>query len=501
MSLPSVLERRLPDEAATARLGADIAMALRPGDLVALHGDLGAGKTTLARGLIRALAGDPGLDVPSPTFTLVQAYDGRLPVQHVDLYRIGDASELDELGLDEALAQGAVLVEWPERAGDRLRAGGVRLELDHESEGRVARISGGAPALERIARSLAIRDFLTASGRSEAVRAPLAGDASARSYETVATGDEPVRVLMNAPRLVMGPPVRDGKPYAEIAHTAKTVAAFVGVDRALADAGVSVPDILAQDLDRGFLLIGHLGSDPFLIDGRPVPERYAAAGELLAFLHRRDWPLRLPVADGVVHELPPFDRGALSIEVGLLVDWYVPYATGAPATDALRADFRDAWDELFDRLARAEQSIVLRDVHSPNIVWRGERRGFDRLGMLDFQDALYGPAAYDVASLAMDARVTVPEAVERATVEAYAAARHAAGTFDEAGFREAYAICAAQRNSKILGIFVRLDRRDGKPAYLQHLPRIRAYLSRALAHPALARLRGLYERTGFVEAA
>ena len=112
---------------------------------------------------------------------------------------------------------------------------------------------------------------------------------------------------------------------------------------------------------------------------------------------------------------------------------------------------------------------------------------------------MIGPSAYDVASLAMDARVTVPPELERATVDAYVAARQAAGPFDRAGFDEAYAIMAAQRNTKILGIFVRLDQRDGKPAYLKHLPRIRDYLGRAFAHPALAPLRDLYMRHGFID--
>jgi tRNA threonylcarbamoyl adenosine modification protein YjeE len=108
-----VLERFLADEAATARLGEDLGMALRPGDVLALKGDLGAGKSTLARALIRALADDAGLDVPSPTFTLVQSYDTRIPVHHFDLYRLSSAGEIDELGFDEALLQGAALVEWP----------------------------------------------------------------------------------------------------------------------------------------------------------------------------------------------------------------------------------------------------------------------------------------------------------------------------------------------------------------------------------------------------
>ncbi len=151
---------------------------------------------------------------------------------------------------------------------------------------------------------------------------------------------------------------------------------------------------------------------------------------------------------------------------------------------------------MLDRLDGCETSIVLRDYHSPNIIWRPERQGRDRLGVIDFQDALIGPSAYDVASLALDARVTIPARLERSVVSAYAEARAAAGAFDRSAFDAAYAIMGAQRNSKILGIFVRLDRRDGKPAYLRHLTRIREYLARTLAHPALAEVRALYGRFG-----
>ena len=111
------LELVLADDAATARLGEDLAAAARPGDVFALSGDLGAGKTTLARGFIRAMADAPDLDVPSPTFTIVQSYPARIPVHHFDLYRLTDPGELDELGLDEAVADGIALIEWPERAG------------------------------------------------------------------------------------------------------------------------------------------------------------------------------------------------------------------------------------------------------------------------------------------------------------------------------------------------------------------------------------------------
>jgi tRNA threonylcarbamoyl adenosine modification protein YjeE len=497
-----LLERFLADEAETARLGEDLAQALKPGDVVALQGDLGAGKTTLARSLIRAIADDADLDVPSPTFTLMQAYDGRLPVHHFDLYRTTSPDELQELGLDEALERGAALVEWPERAGDLLPAGTVRVTLVHDGEGRRAAVSGAGEPIERMARTLAMRDFLADAGWGDARRRHLTGDASARSYETVALPQAEPRILMNSPPLVLGPPVKDGKAYAEIAHTSRTVAAFVGVDRALAAAGVSVPKIYAQDLDHGFLLIEHLGSEGVVdANGKPIAERYIAAAELLADMHQQPWQSHLPVAKGVFHDVPPFDREAMLIEVDLLLDWYVPWKTGGPADTALRGEFTDVWNGLIDRLRGAEIGLVQRDYHSPNIIWRGDRAGHDRLGIIDFQDALIGPVAYDLASLAMDARVTVPVKLERAVVEAYVARRKAGGGFDEAAFAEAYATMAAQRNSKILGIFVRLDRRDGKPHYLKHLPRIRDYLRRAVKHPALAALAELYGRHGLFDEA
>lgn len=495
-----VIERLLADETQTARLGEDLALALRAGDVLALKGDLGAGKSTLARALIRTLAEDASLDVPSPTFTLVQSYETRIPVHHFDLYRLSSARELDELGFEEALTQGAALVEWPERAEGELPKTSVQIELVQHGEGRLARLSGQGASFERMARSLAMRDFLESAGWGEAGRRHFIGDASARSYEIVSLPGHAARVLMNSPRLVLGPPVRDGKPYAVIAHTAQSVSAFVAIDRALLAAGVSVPRIDAQDLDQGFLLLEHLGSEGFLDGkGEPVAERYEAAAELLAMMHGKSWPPRMEAAPGVVHDVPPFDRAAMMIEADLLIDWYVPMHTGAAADDALRAGYHTQWDAVLDRLEGQEYTLMLRDFHSPNIIWRGERDGVDRLGIVDVQDALIGPAAYDVASLAMDARVTIPPAIERRTVAAYLAARHAAGRFDEPAFLEAYAIMAAQRNSKILGIFVRLEKRDGKPYYLKHLPRIRDYLRRALAHPALAGLRDFYDAHGLLE--
>ena len=133
------IDLTLASEAATAALGAAVARALRPGEAVCLWGPLGAGKSTLARGLIRALTA-PDEEVPSPTFTLVQLYEGALPVAHFDLYRLSGPSEVEELGLDEALEEGAAVIEWPERLGGRLPGDRLDIVLTHQGSGRAARI-------------------------------------------------------------------------------------------------------------------------------------------------------------------------------------------------------------------------------------------------------------------------------------------------------------------------------------------------------------------------
>lgn len=495
----SPLTIHLADEDATTRLGADLAAAAKVGDVFALSGDLGAGKTTFARGFVRALANDAGLDVPSPTFTLVQSYAGRIPAHHYDLYRLPDGSDLDELGFDEAIADGVALVEWPERALDALPAARIDIVLRHDGGGRSAEISAPPGSLARIRRSLDIRAFLRDAGLSAARRTFLLGDASTRAYEIVEADGFARRILMNAPRMPDGPPIRDGKPYSQIAHLAESVVPFVAVDRALRERGFSAPEIHAQDLDRGLLLIEHLGDASFLADGVPVADRYAAAAALLAEVHRCEWPRQMPVGDGSHHDLPAYDRDAMMIEAELLLDWYVPEITGSPVTEDDRAEYREAWNKAIDRLAAAERSIVLRDYHSPNIIWREHESGHARLGIIDFQDAMWGPAAYDVASLAQDARVTIAPELESLTVAAYKEARREGGPFDEKGFDEAYAIMAAQRNSKILGIFVRLNRRDGKPQYMKHLPRIRDYVARVLSHPSVAEVSAFYRSRGLLK--
>jgi N-acetylmuramate 1-kinase len=479
----------LADEADTIRLGEDLARAVRPGDLICLSGDLGAGKSTFARALIRAIADDDDLEVPSPTFTLVQTYALRVPVAHFDLYRIADGSELDELGLDDALSDGVCLVEWPEQAEGLLPERRVTLTLHHSGEGREAEFSGDADLMSRIQRSLAIRAFLADAGHAKARRRHLTGDASVRAYERIDDGGNRL-VLMDSPRQAPGPILRDGKYYQQIAHIAEDVRPFVAVASHLRERGFTAPDILHEDLDRGLLLLDDLGSDGVLdADGAPIPERYLEGVACLARLHDQPCLTDLPITGCETHHVPPFDRDAMQIEVSLLTDWYLPWKRGSPATEDEKADYFAVWDRLIAGLAASERNLLLRDFHSPNILWQAERSGTDRIGIIDFQDAMIGPTAYDVASLVQDARVDIPPSLAGAMMERYLSLRSREAAFDRERFLADWHVMAAQRNCKLVGIWVRLMQRDGKRTYMQHMPRTLRNLEAALAHPALAPLR------------
>jgi tRNA threonylcarbamoyl adenosine modification protein YjeE len=497
MTAPTTFSVALSNETATAYLMADLALLVGPGDVITLSGDLGAGKTAAARAMIRYLANDDALEVPSPTFTLAQSYDQPFPILHADLYRINDSSELEEIGLSPLPEATLALIEWPERAPDALPHDRIDIAFSHRpalgSSARAAEFTGygkGAAVVERLR---ALRQFLDDAGHASSKRERMAGDASTRSYARLIRDDD-VFILMNSPKRPDGPAIYDGKPYSAAVHLAEDVKPFVAICNGLRTRGFSAPAIHHADLDAGFLVtedfgtIGVIEGDP----PRPIAARYEAATDLLAALHREPLPATLPLTPQLTYTIPVFDTDALLTEASLMLDWYLP-DRGAEATSDLRAEFNLMWRDLLAGPAAAPKTWALRDFHSPNLVWIAERRGIARLGLIDFQDTVLGSPAYDLASLLQDARIDVPEQLELALLMQYIKARRAADdSFDPAGFAEFYAIMSAQRNTKLLGIFARLNRRDGKPQYLRHQPRIWTYLNRSLAHPALSRIREWY---------
>ncbi len=488
----------LPDEAATIALAPRIQPLVGPNALVTLSGDLGAGKTTFARALVRLLTKDPALEVPSPTFTLMQVYPtDAFPVVHADLYRITDPSELAELGWEEAAEGALLIVEWAEKAGelppDRLDID-LAMTSGRDPGRRRATITGHGVFAERVARARNIQTLLDGAGWGMAQRAFMLGDASVRAYERLTNPDGARAVLMISPPRPDGPPVRNGKPYSAIARLAEDIRPFIAVDEALRAQDLSAPAILAYDAEAGLAVLEDFGAEPVVDANGPMPERYAEATAVLAALHGRELPTELPLTGAPAYRVPPYDLDAMMIEIELVLEWYAPHVARIQLSSSARAAFINLWRPLLQQICAAPATWALRDYHSPNLIWLPEREGLHRVGVIDFQDCVMGHPAYDVVSLLQDARVTVSDDLELKLLSHYARLRRAqTPDFNMMDFARAYAALGAQRATKILGIFARLDRRDGKPHYLAHLPRVERYLAKDLNHPDLAPLRAWYE--------
>lgn len=304
--------------------------------------------------------------------------------------------------------------------------------------------------------------FLHAAGWNGATVAPLAGDASFRRYFRVSKGERRA-VLMDAP-----PPHEDPRP-------------FIAVAEYLGGVGLSAPAILARDLDHGLLLLDDLGDRRLreTLDAEPSNEQplYALATDVLVHLHRH------PPMPG----LRPHGLEQWLDEVMLFADWYGP----AVGLDLDRDEFRAAWTEALAPVADDGLGpvTVLRDYHAENVMLVEGRDGIGHFGLLDFQDAVVGHPAYDLCSVLEDARRDVSPGVERAMLDRYIAA-----TVAPAAFERGYWALAAQRNTRILGVFCRLWKRDGKAHYTSFQPRMWGLLERDLAQPVLEPVRAWFDR-------
>lgn len=292
----------------------------------------------------------------------------------------------------------------------------------------------------------AMADFLAAHGWADTRPVMLAGDASFRRYYRLIDAARRV-VLMDAP-----PPFEDVGPYVAVAEMLRAL-------------GLSAPQIYAEDREQGFLLIEDFGDDLYtrlLSAGADEAALYSLAIDALIALHRA-------IAEAGPPALPPYDEARLLAEAALLVDWYAPSVLGTRLSPAARDDYLARWTGVLPHATLSSPTLVLRDYHVDNLMLLPGRPGVRACGLLDFQDAVCGPPSYDLASLLEDARRDVPSALRAAMTERYLAAFPG---LDRSAFARSAAILAAQRNCKIIGIFTRLWQRDGKPAYLAHIPRV-----------------------------
>lgn len=318
-------------------------------------------------------------------------------------------------------------------------------------------------------REAAVTGFLARHGLASAKRIRIAGDASFRKYDRIA-GPNGNLVLMDAP-----PPQEDVRPFVRIA-------------RHLYALGFSAPAIIAADESLGCLLLEDLGDDTYtrlLARSESEAKLYQLAVDTLIALHRV--PAAAVAPPGVIR----YGDARLIEEVDRLHTWYLPLV-GAPApNESAITEYREIWRDLLTHAWRAPTSLVLFDYHVDNLLGLFDRPGIKACGLLDFQDAVLGPVTYDLMSLLEDARRDVDPNIVASAKASYRAAFPALLADD---FEASWAAMAAQRHVRVLGTFARLKVRDGKPHYLQHIPRLWRYIDACLRHPAAAALKTWLDR-------
>jgi aminoglycoside/choline kinase family phosphotransferase len=352
------------------------------------------------------------------------------------------------------------------------------------------------------AREDAMMAFLSDSGWGTAERHPLPGDASTRHYIRLHRGAR-TAMLMDQPQTAEAPAAVAGASpqerrvlgYNALARLAGAdCGRFVAAANYLREQGLAAPQVYAADTTHGFLLLEYLGDDLYTdVLGHGGDERalYQAAIEALVRLHAEPAPTEL------AGEKPLFayDETAQLAEIDLLTEWFLPAAILRAPHPSDVEEHRALWHDALSTLDREAAVFVHRDYHAQNLLWRGDRSGLARVGVIDFQDALAGSPAYDLVSLLEDARRDVAPELAEAMMQLYLAQARAGGaSHDPESFRADAALLAAQRNAKIIGIFARLAKRDNKPRYLAHLPRVWRYMERDLSHPVLAPLKAWYDR-------
>jgi len=318
-------------------------------------------------------------------------------------------------------------------------------------------------------RQQVVTAFLKLHALEDAVCVALPSDASFRQYYRIFS-DERQYILMDAPS-----PAEDVKP-------------FVTVGRYLRACGLSAPEIYAQDIDNGLLLLEDLGDNRFTalltqsMDNQKESAFYREAVAALSHLQAQEVPKNFPF----------YTTECLMREITLFVEWYLPRVRGIEHLQQKTKAYIALWESLLAPSRNYRPVLVLRDYHADNLMWLPKRSGIERVGVLDFQDAVIGHPVYDLISLLEDAR----RDISLATVSmAKAYYQEQVGYPDGVRFEEDYAFYAAQRNCKILGIFARLAVRDHKPRYLEYIPRVWKHLERDMQHPLLVPLKAWFDDT------
>ncbi|MBY0563917.1 MAG: phosphotransferase [Hyphomonadaceae bacterium] len=345
----------------------------------------------------------------------------------------------------------------------------------------------GEPDLQR---SDALARLLAETGFAQAERAPLAGDASTRRYERLRLGQRRA-ILMDAPKSAESAPCPPGATpdqrramgwNAAARLAASRVEAFVAVAGYLEQLGLAAPAVYGADCEAGYAVLEDLGDDLYarvIADGADEVALYEEAARVLAHVHANVPPSRVEGVGGVAWPIQDYDALALEVNADLFIDW-LPRAENVRIDDAARARWETIRDALIVKALGFPRAFTIRDYHAENLLWLPEREGLQRVGLLDFQDAVRGWRGWDFSMLLHDARRDVSRAAHAAAIRAYLETTGA----DTQALEREIAVLGAINTMRILGRFAQLAH-DGKTRYAAFMPRMWGHLARTLDHPAL----------------
>lgn len=480
-------------EADTENLAREIARYVYAGDFIRLEGTLGMGKTTFARAFIRALAGDESLPVPSPTFNLMQVYDEtRLPVVHVDAYRMGDGSELEMLDLEPYYENGVTLMEWcsnvedglpvyktPERfvmeseIGDFLT---VELsEVDGAVDSRHITLKANGTWRERF--GLLPTELMrqqTEKGRMDFIRShgftgqliPLSPDCSFRTYYRIEI-DGQKRMVMDAP-----PPVEKVTDFTKMVNFYQRIQ-------------VRVPHVYAEDVPNGYLLLEDLGDDSLrhvCVDEESQEKWLTTATDVL-----------IHIANNEKADVWHYTADSMWQEAKRFTDWYLPYVTGHATHISDREAFKKAWYASFEKIKTLPLTTCHYDYHIDNLMClnpKGEGE-IQNLAMIDFQDARVGPVCLDVACLLED-RFPADEALRQKLIGRFLDGINEKVSKED--FMAGYNLCLLHRFFKIVGLLVRLQERDKRENVMGRMNEAWQIINRLLQTPACTEIKNVMDK-------
>lgn len=452
-------------------------------DVILLEGDLGAGKTTFSKFFINHFS-EIKHNVTSPTFNIVQTYkSNKCNIWHFDLYRLKNSLEIIEIGLEEALDEGLTIIEWFEIANDYLPEDYLEIKIDNSNDKRIATLFANGSWVKRLEkiqnkyqedREKIIADFLHFNNLGNARVEKLKADASFRTYRRIYDSKKTL-ILMNAP-----------PAYEDISK-------FILVDEYLRKQNLNAPEILGYNIKNGLMLLQDFGNNLFTTILNECSKQELCVKEKELYIKAVNVLDGLKKISDIGSKIPKYDDNLLLKEVKLLTDWYLPYKFDSEDHIQKESEYIEIWQELLKKINIFDNVFVHRDFHADNLLYLNDFDGIKQIGLLDFQDAVIGSPIYDLISLLEDARRDVlPQ-----TVEECKKIFLKNNNFNINDFNMAYNIIAAQRNCKIIGIFIRLSVRDNKQNYLDYLPRVWNHLKNDLNHPDLKPLKDWFDKYVF----